>query len=60
MKREKIFQCSYCPQKFGYKHRKESHELVHQGIKPWKCNQCFKAFTVKHNLVTHLKTHDPG
>lgn len=33
------------------------HVRIHTKEKPFKCNHCSRAFTVKSTLLTHLKIH---
>ena len=33
------------------------HLRIHTQDKPFKCSQCYRAFTVKSTLITHMKIH---
>ena len=51
------FICKYCGKVCHFRKQLEEHELVHQGIKPWQCDQCQARFTKQANLITHQKIH---
>ena len=36
------------------------HIRIHNGDKPYKCDDCDKAFGSSGNLRSHKKTHNPG
>ena len=46
-----------CDKEFKTLYRLYVHDLTHDGLKPFKCNICFKAFSEKCTLKAHKKTH---
>lgn len=55
---EKPFQCSLCGRCFGRSNDMKNHILnVHQRIRPHKCPNCPKEFTLVSSLKTHLMSH---
>ena len=52
------YKCMYgCDKEFKSQYRLYVHHLSHEGIKPFKCNICFRDFFEKGTLKTHKKTH---
>lgn len=33
------------------------HQRTHNGIKPYKCRYCQRAYTQNNDLIKHLRTH---
>ncbi|XP_046406316.1 zinc finger protein 480-like [Ischnura elegans] len=54
---EKPYACTICAARFPQKSGLMTHMMLHTG-KPFKCDQCDKAFVSNHKLVHHLKSHD--
>ena len=46
-----------CDKEFKSQYRLYVHHLSHEGIKPFKCNICFREFFEKGTLKTHKKAH---
>ncbi|XP_071443690.1 uncharacterized protein [Hetaerina americana] len=53
---EKPYACTICAARFPQKSGLMTHMMLHTG-KPFKCDQCDKAFVSNHKLVHHLKNH---
>ena len=48
------YKCMYgCDKEFKSQYRLYVHHLSHEGIKPFKCNICFRDFFEKGTLKTH-------
>ena len=56
-KKIKKNECKFCEKDFATKQRKETHERVHTGEKPFHCTFCQKAFTLEHHLKRHDRIH---
>ena len=56
-KKIKKNQCKFCEKHFATKQRKEKHERIHTGEKPFHCKLCQKAFTLEHHLKRHDRIH---
>lgn len=56
---EKPFQCTFpdCKRAFVKKSELEYHLRGHNGIKPFKCEQCGKAYSRVYRLTQHIKRH---
>ncbi|KAL2912721.1 hypothetical protein HK105_207829 [Polyrhizophydium stewartii] len=55
------FSCTMCDRVFTRKYNLDSHILMHQNIKPFKCTHpgCSEAFVRKYDLKRHVRTlHD--
>lgn len=47
----RVFDCELCDNKFYRKHHLERHiQNIHEGQRPWICNECGFAFHQKPNL----------
>ena len=49
--------CSWCGQGFASKGIRISHERIHSGEKPYKCNFCDNKFAQRTSLNVHFQTH---
>jgi len=48
-----IFNCLHCGKKFTRKADHEKHQLVHQSLQPYACDQCHQRFSEYGNFVKH-------
>ncbi len=53
---EKYIPCVLCEKKFATPAAKKAH-LKSAHVKPFKCNQCDRSFSVKENLQYHMANH---
>ena len=53
------FKCLHpgCNKEFKSLYRLYVHDLSHEGIKPYKCNICYRTFSEKGILKAHKKEH---
>ena len=49
--------CKFCRKDFKKPSDLIRHERVHTNEKPFKCEICFKLFSIKSNLTAHLNLH---
>ena len=50
--------CEICSKTFKKKRLLTVHkERVHENRRPFKCDECGKAFKIKNNLIEHQATH---
>ena len=55
---EKNYKCRFsCGMTFRRAGSRCNHELIHKGIKRWKCHMCEKKFTKHDQLKYHIKRH---
>ena len=48
------FHCGLCDKVFRQKGNFQRHMLIHSGLKPFVCEQCFKPFRLKQHLMAHV------
>ena len=46
-----------CDKEFASKQSLARHQLLHSGLKPFKCSQCSGQFARKQQLLSHQRTH---
>ncbi|OQR80203.1 zinc finger protein-like [Tropilaelaps mercedesae] len=51
--------CPICSKPFYNTTDLRNHVMAHKGVKPYKCQICGHAFTVKSNLTNHQLRHGP-
>lgn len=54
--KEQRFQCTKCNRRFAHKHNLKTHMNRHDGIRPYACNVCTKAFYDSSTLNVHTKS----
>eukprot|EP01083_Nonionella_stella_P085677 237629_1 len=53
------YQCSHCTERLESINRFENHNwFEHEDTKPWKCNECDRAYKSHTGLYHHRKTHN--
>ncbi|CAH3145079.1 unnamed protein product, partial [Porites lobata] len=50
--------CDICDKIFSRLDNLKTHQLIHNGEKPYECTRCEKRFTQKSALNRHRKAHD--
>ncbi|XP_055528148.1 gastrula zinc finger protein XlCGF46.1-like [Wyeomyia smithii] len=48
-----LFPCDRCPKKFFLQYRLDAHKRAHDGLKPFECEICKKAFARSNGLKMH-------
>jgi stress-induced morphogen len=56
---KETLKCPFCPKVFKYWNsgHYRSHIIIHSGDKPYKCDQCSKAFNQPSNLYRHQRAY---
>lgn len=49
--------CKFCQKTFLHKSRRDIHERIHTGERPFQCTFCDKSFTLKTNKECHERIH---
>ena len=52
------FVCTICELSFTAKQSLKYHLLMHKGEKPYKCDECGKAYSNKQSMYGHVKAHE--
>lgn len=55
--RKGLIKCSQCPDLFRFPEKYEIHLKLHNGIRPFTCDQCQKSYKKLYHLNRHKKTH---
>ena len=57
--KRKIIVCQYpgCTKTFAKSWNFRDHAMVHEGLKPYYCEICWKPFTQKGNMLKHQRVH---
>ncbi|TPX43405.1 hypothetical protein SeLEV6574_g05083 [Synchytrium endobioticum] len=55
--KELRFKCDQCDKRFTAASSLNSHQVTHQGDKPFPCQHCDAKFARKHDLSRHQKLH---
>ncbi|CAG0884891.1 unnamed protein product [Cyprideis torosa] len=56
-KRPRQVQCDECKAFFANNSSLQIHMRIHRGVKPFRCEICFKSFRTSGHLLGHVKTH---
>jgi len=57
LRRGSNFPCEQCGQCFRKKSKLDAHASFHEGLKPYQCKQCLKAFSLEESLKQHMVNH---
>lgn len=53
----KTWDCRHCGSKFSASEKRNCHERIHTGEKPYVCEHCGRGFRASMNLKLHIRTH---
>lgn len=53
---EKPFRCQFCVRCFTNSTERNHHQHTHTGEQPFKCDQCDRRFSIKQNMMDHIRT----
>ena len=57
--RKEKYNCRFCGKPFQWYSHWQAHERIHTGERPYKCDECDKAFARSDGLQCHKLTHVP-
>eukprot|EP00088_Acartia_fossae_P016198 TRINITY_DN19058_c0_g2_i4.p1 TRINITY_DN19058_c0_g2~~TRINITY_DN19058_c0_g2_i4.p1 ORF type:complete len:217 (-),score=29.43 TRINITY_DN19058_c0_g2_i4:123-773(-) len=51
------FTCDVCHKSFASEKSFKNHKMLHDGVRPFKCEMCPRTYITKNRLNKHVKTH---